>query len=122
MSPGRPTPTLGERIRERRVNKDLGLREFARLAKITPSYLSDIENDRRTPAEDVMRTIAKELELRFDELMGLAGRLNDETEEYLRREPTAAVLFRRISERKLKEDELRRLLKQTEDMRKRSRS
>ncbi len=53
--------------------------------------------------------------------MGRAGRLSEETEKYLRREPTAAVLFRRISERKLKEEELQRLLRQTEGMRKRSR-
>ena len=84
--------------------------------EITPSYLSDIENDRRVPAEEVLKTIAKELELPFDELMALGGRLDEQTEEYLKRQPTAGVLFRRISARKLGVEDLKKLLDQAEKL------
>ena len=40
--------TLGEVIRDARIAKDgMKLRELARLLEVTPSYVSDIENDRR---------------------------------------------------------------------------
>lgn len=108
MSPARTT--LGSRIRDRRVELGSGLRELARRLDITPSYLSDIENDRRVPAEEVLRTLAKELNLSFDELTGLAGRLDQRTEDYLRRQPTAAVLFRRLRERGFGEADIEKLI------------
>ena len=46
--------TLGDVIREARVAAKKGLREFSRDLGIAPSYQSDIENDRRVPAEDVL--------------------------------------------------------------------
>jgi transcriptional regulator with XRE-family HTH domain len=120
MNPPLPTSTLGQTIRDRRVEKTLGLREFARLIDITPSYLSDIENDRRVPAAAVLRVIATHLNLPFDELMARAGRLDEQTEQYLKRQPQAAVLFRRISENRLGKDALQQLLEHTERMAKRS--
>jgi transcriptional regulator with XRE-family HTH domain len=109
-------PTLGEFIRLTRVAAKLGLRELARLVDITPSYLSDIENDRRIPAEDVLKRIAVELRLDFGELMAIAGRVGDDAERYLKRHPAAATLFRRIAEKNLSEDELEKLLRTTEKL------
>ena len=105
-----PRTTLGGRIRERRVELGLSLRELARRRDITPSYLSDIENDRRVPAEEVLRAIGKELDLAFDELTGLAGRIDQQTEEYLRRQPTAATLFRRMRERGMGQADIEKLI------------
>lgn len=110
--------TLGGRIRDRRVQLELGLRELARRLDITASYLSDIENNRRVPAEAVLRGLAKELDLSFDELTGLAGRLDQQTEQYLRRQPTAAVLFRRLRERGYGETEIGKLIEDVERHRK----
>lgn len=76
---------------------------------MTPSYLSDIENDRRIPAEPLLQTLGSRLELDFDELMALAGRLGEQTQRYVRRSPEAARLFRRISEQQLDEYGLARL-------------
>lgn len=101
--------SLGERIRDARVAHDRGLRDFARELEIAPSYLSDIENDRRVPAEPVLRTLADKLGLDFDELMSLGGRLGAETERYVRRVPEAARLFRRMAERQLDAEDLERL-------------
>jgi ribosome-binding protein aMBF1 (putative translation factor) len=89
--------SLGEVIREARVAKGLGLRELARNATMTPSYLSDIENDRRVPAEEVLRTIGRHLDLGFDDLMARAGRLGDEAMRYMSRTPAVGVLMRKLS-------------------------
>jgi len=108
--------SLGDRIRYARVGKGLALRELARRLDRAPSYLSDIEYDRRTPSEDVLREICEELSLDLDELLGLAGRLGDEADRYLRRNPTAGVLFRRVSEAGLGERDLQDLVTQVDEI------
>jgi transcriptional regulator with XRE-family HTH domain len=109
--------TLGDVVRERRAAEDMRLRELARRLDVTPSYVSDIENDRRVPSEEVLRRIADELQLDFDDLVARAGRIGIEAERYLRYTPVATTLFRRISEEKLTEDEIQRLLDQVKGMR-----
>ena len=103
-------PTLGDRIREARVRRGLTLRQATKNLDVTPSYLSDIENERRVPAEATLERIAALLGLDFNELMGLAGRFGEQAERYVRKRPMAVQLFRRIAEADLSEDELRRLL------------
>jgi len=115
MANTRDAKTLGEVIREARTPKG-SLREFAKRLDITPSYLSDIENDRRVPAEDVLRRIADLLGLDFDELMAKAGRFGEDADRYMRRHPTAGVLFRQLSESNLADDDLAKLLKKAEEL------
>jgi transcriptional regulator with XRE-family HTH domain len=115
MANTRDGKTLGDVIREARTPKG-SLREYAKKLEITPSYLSDIENDRRIPAEDVLRKIAEELDLDFDELMARAGRLGEDADRYMRKHPTAGVLFRQLSDSNLPEDDLAKLLKKAEDL------
>jgi transcriptional regulator with XRE-family HTH domain len=110
--------SFGDRVREARLAQHLGLREFAKVLGIAPSYLSDIENDRRVPAEEVTRDIAKALRLDFDDLMAAAGRFGADAERYLKKNPMAGALFRKISEGKFEEGELRKLLEQAERLRK----
>jgi len=106
--------TLGEVIRKARVAAGTSLREFARTLEITPSYQSDIENDRRVPSEEVLKKIADLLSLKYEELMALAGRFGEEAERYLRRHPTAGALFRKLSETNAPEDVLRKMLREAE--------
>lgn len=107
--------SLGDQIRAARVRAGLGLRELARkLDSVTPSYLSDIENDRRVPSEKVLANLSRLLGLDFDELMAAAGRFGEETDRYLRREPTAGVLMRRLSQKNLGRDALEALLREAE--------
>ena len=111
--------SLGDRVRDARVSKGLALRELARRIGIAPSYLSDIEYDRRTPSEEVLGTICGELDLDVDTMLALAGRLGEEADRYLRRHPTAGVLFRRVSAAGLPEADLQRLVDEVDDMAKR---
>lgn len=108
--------TLGEVLRDARVSAELTLRDLAKKLEITPSYISDIENDRRVPSEDVLARLAAELKLTFDDLMARAGRVGDQAERYMKQNPAAGVLFRRISERRLPEEDLQKLLTQVEKM------
>ncbi len=107
--------SFGETLRDARVKKGVSLRSLAAELKITPSYLSDIENDRRVPSEDVLQQLANLLNLNFDDTMAQAGRFGEEAERYLKQQPTAVKLFRRISESKLDEEDLKKLLKAVDD-------
>ena len=63
--------TLGERIRRCRTERGIGLRETARQAGISATFLSRIETgaEKAIPAEKVIRKLAAILEDDFDELM-----------------------------------------------------
>lgn len=111
-----PAETLGDRIRIGRARKRMTLRKLAEGVQKAPSYLSDIENDRRVPSADVLREIATELDLDFDELMAAAGRIGDTADRYLRRNPEAGILFRQLSERRVTPEGLRQLLDQVPDL------
>jgi transcriptional regulator with XRE-family HTH domain len=115
-----PNQTLGEVIYEARIGVQRSLRDIAKALTITPSYLSDIENDRRVPSEEVLRNIATLLNLDFDYLMALAGRFGEQADRYMKRHPAAGVLFRRISETNLPDEALQQLLKKAQDLAKRS--
>ena len=54
--------TLGDIINHARVGKRMGLRALARELDIVPSYLSDIENNRRVPSEAVLQNLAHALD------------------------------------------------------------
>lgn len=108
--------SLGEKLRSARMAKRLGLRELARQADIAPSYLSDIEYDRRVPSEQVLGPLCAILDLNFDEMLAAAGRLGDEDNRYLRREPAARMLLRRAQESNLGDKELRNLIAEVDRM------
>jgi transcriptional regulator with XRE-family HTH domain len=106
--------SLGDRVRHARVTAGWSLRDLAKRLTKTPSYLSDIENDRRVPSEETLADLARILELDFDELMAAAGRFGDDTDRYLRRQPTAGVLMRRLTQHNLDRSALESLLKQAD--------
>ena len=90
--------TLGEVIHDARAKLDLSLRDLTKKLKITPSYLSDIENNRRIPSEAVLGDLAQLLKLDYDDLMARAGRFGEEAVRFMMRTPAAGVLFRRLAE------------------------
>lgn len=109
--------TLGDILRDARVEVlDVSLRDLAKKIDVTPSYLSDIENNRRVPAEEVLRNMARVLKLDFDELMARAGRFGEEAVRYMQRTPAAGVLFRKIAESDLSGDHVDKLIRHTETL------
>ena len=68
---------LGIRIRTRRQELTIGVREFAKLIGKSPAFITNLEMDDRPPSvsEETLREIARKLTLDPDELITLAGKL-----------------------------------------------
>lgn len=101
--------TFGSVVREAREKERISQRKYAELLGVAPSYLSDIELDRRIPEEGKIRKMAAQLCIDVDLLMGLAGRFGKEVETYVKRQPLAIRLFRKIAEADLDEEQLSRV-------------
>lgn len=112
------TDSLGKRIRDARIKAQQTLRGLARELELSPSYLNDIEFDRRVPSHEVLRQIADQLGLELDALLAAAGRvgITKDNEQYIRENPSAGVLFRRVANDRLTEGQLKRLLDQIDRM------
>lgn len=107
--------SLGETVQAARVRADLSLRDLAKMIAVSPSYLSDIENDRRTPSEEVLKELAKQLQIDFDDAMALAGRFGEKADRYLKRQPMAGVLFRKLSDVNAPAEVLNKLINEIEN-------
>lgn len=60
--------TFGEYISEKRLEKDITLRNFSRMIDISPEYLSKLENNLRSaPKDDILEKIAVKLFLNVEE-------------------------------------------------------
>ncbi len=92
---------FGSVIRQARKDKSYSQRVLAKLIGMDFTYLSKLENNRADypPKEDVIRSIAKELELDQEELIYLAGRIPKKETALLKEHyKTMPALFRRIRE------------------------
>ena len=98
--------TLGDTIREARLAR-FKLREFARLLDVSPTHISDVENDRRVPSEELLTKMASHLELDLDEVLAAAGRVPEGARRLVHNNPQAVSLFRKVSALDL--DQLKRL-------------
>lgn len=58
--------TIGERIKEKRKERDLTQRELARLSGVSNNMISYIERDLRTPSIQTLKRIAKILRCSLD--------------------------------------------------------
>lgn len=111
--------SLGDRLRMGRALKKKTLRQLASEVGRTAAYLSDIENDRRVPSEDVLSELASALELDVDDLMASAGKIGEQADQYLRRTPQAGILFRRLSESDVSPEAVEELIRQVPHLLKR---
>lgn len=116
-----PSKTLGDVIQEARGER-FKLRELARHLEISPTHLSDIENNRRVPSEDLLFEIAKRLDLDVDRLFALAGRVPDEARRFIDETgPEAVRVFRKVSRLQPRElKEIEKTLDRLAEKRKRS--
>ncbi len=103
--------TIGEVIHDARAKMRRSLRDVTKGLDITPSYLSDIENNRRVPSEGVLAKLAKLLDLDYDDLMARAGRFGEDAVRYMMKTPAAGVLFRRLAEEKASGETVEDILK-----------
>lgn len=87
--------TLGQRIRNRRLELGLTQREVAEEVGITVPYMSKIEAGKETPTEEKIARLARRLKLDADELTLAAGRLPTDVMARLSANPALALEFMR---------------------------
>lgn len=77
--------TLGELIREKRLAQrpKLSMRALADRMGITASFICDIENGRRRPSDDVLRSFCNELGIGFTSVF--RAKLRDELQQVITR-------------------------------------
>lgn len=104
--------SLGQRLKARRVELDLTLRELADKVGTDFTYLSKIENDKtdHPPSEDLLRRLGKHLDIDSDELIVLSGQVPPEIREAIAKDPAAVQFFRSFRESKLGWEEVKRLV------------
>jgi transcriptional regulator with XRE-family HTH domain len=112
------TKTFGQFLRKKRVEKGFSLRKFAELVGISPTYLSQVEQDNvDPPTADRVKRMAELLLENVDQWTALAGRLSEDLPEIIRESPTAVPdLLRAV--RGLTADQLRKLREDAERMQK----
>ncbi len=79
--------TFGTFVREARLQKKIGLREFAIMMDLSPAYISQMEADIcKPPKEDNIKNIAEKLSINADYLLALAGKISTENKQKLLKE------------------------------------
>ncbi|SRR5271157_302900 len=90
---------LGQAIRSLRTRKSLSQKDLARLANITPSFLSQVEGNHRTASLTVLQRIADALEVPPEALVWEAVQLPEGMNEDDRRMcEFAKLIVRRVYE------------------------
>lgn len=101
---------LGQRIRERRDELDLSLREFAKKVGCSAPFVSDVEHGRRFPSPETLEEFAKVLQLSLEELRAHDPRPPlEEIKRMTERDPGYAFAFRTLLDKNFTADELRKL-------------
>ncbi|MHB8527527.1 MAG: helix-turn-helix domain-containing protein [Candidatus Acidiferrales bacterium] len=109
---------IGPYIRRRRDELDLSLRELAKKLDCSPAFISDIELSRRHPSDKVLVEIARILKVKVEELRGMDVRAPiDEIKRITQGDPTFALAFRTVIDKKISADELLEFVKNKEDAR-----
>lgn len=95
----RKKETFGERIREKRTEKQITLRKFAEMIGVSPTYVSQIErNEFNPPSEEKIRLIAKILDEDTDEMLALANKVSSDLPRIIQQHPKQAATFLRTVE------------------------
>lgn len=104
--------SFGEFVRQRRDERDLSLREFAKKIDCSPAFVSDVELGRRYPSDEVLAMIAKVLGTTIDELKKHDTRPpTEELKRQIALNPRYALAFRTLADSKVSPDEIIRFAK-----------
>jgi transcriptional regulator with XRE-family HTH domain len=108
------TSTVGEFITERRKAAGCSLRAFARKIKVSPSFLSEVERNKRYPSDAVQRRIADALGFDVAELKRFDRRVPlDELRRMIEKSPEfSSVLLLMIDQVKSGQKGLKALAEQ----------
>jgi len=106
---------IGPYIRKRRDELDLSLREFAKKLDCSPAFISDIELGRRHPSDEVLAEMARVLKVKVEDLRAMDVRAPiDDIKRITLNDPTFALAFRSVIDKKITADELLEFVKKRE--------
>jgi len=101
--------SFGATVRRLREEHRIGLRKFAQMVGMSPTYLSKVERDEfKPPTEEKVRAIAEALGQDPDELLALAGRVSTDLTDIIQRHPREMATFLRAANG-LSAEQMRRL-------------
>ena len=108
--------TFGSYIRKIRIKNGIGQRELAKKISVAPSYLNDIEKNKRTaPKNELIKKISIILKADLRLLYDLAGHskqtIASDIEEYIKNNPNIISLLRTVKESKISNEEIKQLEK-----------
>ena len=114
MKKNNSSQTFGSYIRILRTDLKIGQRELAKKISIAPSYLNDIEkNKRAAPKTEIIKKISLTLKADLDLLNDLAGKskktLPPDINDYLEKNPKIISLIRSIKNNNLNIDDLEKI-------------
>ena len=106
--------TFGSYIRDLRIKNEIGQRELAQKIGIAPSYLNDIEkNKRAAPKINIIKKISLILKANLDLLNDLAGNskktLPPDIIDYVEKNPKVISLIRSAKNNNLSDDEFEKI-------------
>lgn len=83
-------PSFGALLRARRLAKGLSLRSFAAMVGVSPTYLSQVEQDKveKPPTAERIRKMAELLDANVDEWSALADRVPEDLPGIIKKQPT----------------------------------
>ena len=108
----RKRKSFGQLLREKRVDAGFSLRKFAELVGVSPTYLSQVEQENvDPPTADRVKRMAELLEENPDEWIALAGRVPEDLPKIIQKQPTEIPELLREAQG-LTADQLRELREQ----------
>jgi putative DNA methylase len=82
---------LGTYIRRYRQEANLPLRKLAQLVRVNPAYLSRVERGLVPPSDALVRALAEVIEVEFEDLLLLSGRIPESWQPAIMSSPARAV-------------------------------
>ena len=109
--------TFGQALRALRMERNVTLRDMARRLDLTPTYLSQVEQDKFSPpTEDRIKQMGQILDLpqeQVDQLVAMAGRVPQDLHDVLDEHPHEMASFLRTA-RGLTANDIRQLTEEAE--------
>ncbi len=110
---------FGKTLRALRMDKDITLRDMSRRLEVTPTYLSQVEQDKFSPpTEERITQIGQILDLsqeQVDELVAMAGRVSKDLHDIVTEHPREMASFLRTA-RGLTAQEIQKLTQQAQKL------
>ena len=112
--------TFGSYIRYLRIKNKIGQRELAKIIGVAPSYLNDIEKNKRSaPRMNLINKLSTKLDANVDLLYDLAGNSKKtfapDITDFIEKNPKIVSILRTIKDNKLSNNEIEILEKKITD-------